>query len=742
MLDPCLRRLPLICAIISLAAGLAACDDGEADPPDRGADVGPDGAPPDPLPDATTPDGSALDGSAPDSGPDGLDARPGDMRADATPIDMAPDAAPRDPVPTRRLPLDEAEIEGPHARLEGGGLLLDPGATLRWRIDADAQAEAPTLTLALAATIWRVEDGAFRLRWTAGVEEIDAQAELRGDADAAPRRARMPYADWTAPAFGADAQPPAVELPVGPGPWTLEVQAVGGGAVLHHAWLVDPLGALPEPAPRPEPPAGTALAPMPCAEPDCDDGALITAAIAEAPAGPVHVTLAAATYTLRSTLRVGRDDVYIRGAGPDGFESATTLLWDPPAGGQVPAVRFAGSGLRNGAAAPIRGPVDAGSRVMRVEAPADWAPERVWLTADDFGEVPPICVDGRDVERFSRHIGRHLRVVSIAPDPDAPDLLRVELDRAPYLALPAESNPRLVPADLIRGGGLSEVHLQANCPEALQIDNFAQAPCTNPTVIDDNGLFIEWAEGVRASFVSARGFGKFAIVVQRALDIRVEDCAMDHPSAYGGGGQGYGVHLIRTGRTVVRRSRVEVARHGVVVDFGSTDAQVLDGWFRTMNQAHIDVHGEASYDTLVRGNDLAGSTLGVIVGGGGRDVHCNDGPRHHVEHNRITDIAGSGITISDYTPEVFVRGNTVDDSGVLVTAAFGASDILIEHNDFGDVTLGFSPVSLANVDTGGVVVRRNLFRSHCSPEAAARAIIGAEDPVVSENVYCPGDPSP
>ncbi len=689
------------------------------------------------------PDAAPVD-MAPDAAPDAdRDADPVDAGpADARP-DLAVDAAPRDPVPRRRLALDAAEIAGSHAIIEGlagEGVLLDPGATLRWALDPDDQADAPALELVVAATLWRVEDGAFRVRWTTADDAVDAPVELRGDADAPPRRARQPYADWTGPGYGPEAAPPPVPLPVGPGPWTLELEAVGGGAVVRDVWLVDPLSPLPPPVDAPFalfPEAVTVLEPTPCAEPDCDDGALIAAAIAEAPPGPVTVRLRPETYTLRSTLRVARDHVRIEGAGPDGFEASTTLFWDPPPGGQMAAVRFAGGGLRNGEVAPILAPFDGSSRFLRVDAGPEWRPERVWLTADDFGEVPPVCIDGRDVERFARHIGRHLRVLAIAPDPDDEEAVIVEVDRPLNLDVPPEANPRLVPAELIVGGGLFGVHLIANCPEADAVDDFSEARCSNPTVIDDNGLFIEWAEGTRAGFVSAGAFGKFHIVVQRALDVRVEDCSMDHPAAYGGGGQGYGVHLIRTGRTVVRRERVEVARHGVVVDFGSSDAQVLDGVFRTMNQAHIDVHGEASYDTLVRGNDMAGSNLGVIVGGGGRQTHCNDGPRHHVEGNVIADIAVAGVTVSDYTRGVFVRGNTVDASGTLVTIAFGAGDVLVEHNRFLTTTLGFPPVLLANPDTGDVTVRRNRFDHHCTAEAAGGAVLNAEAPTLSENLYCP-----
>ncbi len=115
-------------------------------------------------------DGGGVDGASGDAvvdgGPDAVDAvldaawdavldAARDAEVDAA--DMA-DAAPRDPVVSRALPLDEAVIDGPHTVLEGE-VLLDPGGTLRWTIDAPGELEAAAvLHLAVAAELWRVED--------------------------------------------------------------------------------------------------------------------------------------------------------------------------------------------------------------------------------------------------------------------------------------------------------------------------------------------------------------------------------------------------------------------------------------------------------------------------------------------------------------------------------------------------------------------------------------------------------
>lgn len=723
--------------VVLILAGLAGCDDdatmGDGGSPDglavdaavdAGADAGviADAAP-DAMRDATVdamPD-AALDGAV-DAAPDAAV----DMDPDAAP-ELDPDAAPRDPVAPRALPLAEATVDGAHTAL-ADGLLLDPGARLTWTLDDPGPlAAAPGVHLVVAAELWRVEDGSFTVEWNGEARPV----ELRGDADGGAVAATLPYADWTDPVFGPGALPPPVDLPTGPGPWTLTLTATGGSVTVREVWLADPIAPLPTARPRPAPPAPvTVLEPMPCAEPGCDDAAPISAAIADAPPGPVTVRFAAATYALRTPLRVARDDVRLEGAG-DG----TVLLWDP-AGGGGPAIRFGGAGLQNGQAAAIIGGVEAASRRYRVEVAADWAPAWLWVTADDFGDVPPVCLAGRDVERYQRHIGRLVRVLAIERDAEGPGAV-VEVDRPLNLDVPVEANPRVVPARVTRGGGVFGLHLEGNCPEALDVVTFTDAPCTNPLVIGHNGLFFEWADGAVAEQVSARAIGKFSIVVQHSVDVRLYGCSMDHPAAYGDGGEGYGVHLIFTGRTLVRDERVEVARHGVVIDFGSSDAQVIGGWFRTMNQAFIDVHGEASYDTLIRGNDMAGSTLGVIVGGGGREVHCNDGPRHHVEHNTIAEAGLAAVSVSDYTREVYVRGNRLTTSATGVTAAFGARDVLVEHNHFGPVTLGLAPVTVINADSGGVTARRNLFDAHCTPNAAGAGLLGGEAPVLEDNVYCP-----
>lgn len=682
------------------------------------------------------------DSGAPDAGPthDGppaddagdLDATPrGNAAPDLGPgtaVDGSPtDAAPLPLAAARSLTLAEAEVAGDHDRLDGA-VLLDPGARLRWTLDAPAGLAAlPAIALQVRARIWRVEDGRFEVVWNGEARPV----EVAGDGGGGWRWARVPLETYDGPGWGTTLDVPVARLPVGDSPWTLDLVARGGTVEVLEARLVDPRDALP-PAPDPAPaPGGTTVELAPCGA-DCDDGAAINEALAGAPDGPVTIRLAPGRYRLRTPVEVTRDQVTLAGAPAEGEgPSPTVLLWDPAVPGQQAAVRFRGPGP-DGPPVSIVGPVAAGTRRFLVDAPPDWSPTWVRISADDFGDVPPVCEHGRDVERFHRHLGQLARVLATEARAEG---LRVTLDRPLYLDVPAEAAPRLVAVRLLRGAAVRDLHLLGHCPEALANDRFTRVPCANPEVLDDDGLVFDWTVGARADRVSAQALGKFSIRVQRALETRVADCAMDHPAAFGDGGQGYGVHLITASRTLVLRPRVHFARHGVVVDFGSSDSQVIGARLSRMNQALIDVHGESSRDTLVRGNDLADANLGIIVGGGGREVHCNDGPRHHLQGNTVRDCTLAAVALSDYTRGLVVRGNDLDASSVLFTAAFGAGDALLERNRLGAARA--HPIVLTGRDTGAVHLRRNLFTEACTPDEAALATLGATPPTFEGNAFCP-----
>lgn len=657
-----------------------------------------DGAPPDPTP----PDASAAsDASADLQIPtDGAADLPADVGVyDGLPSDLGdarrPDAAPLPIHPPQDLTLDApARLDGPDHRLE-------------WAVDP-----RPESAIQIKLRAWRFEDG--RLWVAPGARE----AWVLSDGDAGWRWVLDPQ---VIEGHGLDARLPPRLLPASDAPWTLSLAGLlpQASGVVEAVRVVDPREPLPTAAPPPAPEA-TVVEVGPCGA-GCDDSASILAAIEAAPEGRVEIRLAG-TYTFTHALVVRRPDVHLAG-GTVVWDPATDQGWDQP-------IRFAGGGP--GEPAPLVGGHAAVGRAFLVDAPDGWAPTHVQFRADDFGEVPAPCANGRDVERFDRHVEQLMRVESIEA---AEGGLRVVTDRPVDLVVPADANPRLVAVDLLPGARVSDMHLVAACPEALVHDAFGDPDCTNPGVVDDRGVVFAWTSGARAERVAAQAFGKEAIVVERALETRLLDCRMDHPARYGSGGQGYGVHTIQASRTLVRGARVEHARHGVVVDFGSSDTQILDGHFSDMNQALVDVHGEASRDTLIRGNTLRDGQQGVIVGGGGHDVHCNDGPRHHLQYNAIEDCRLAGISVSDATRQVYPWFNDVRGGAVLLAAAFGAGDILALRNRFGPAAA--TTINALGEDTSNVAVWENLFEAVCDPESAALVAAGAEPPDFRDNLWCP-----
>ena len=634
---------------------------------------------------------STVDSPVPDAAP--IDASPLDAMPDAMP-DMMPDAyIPQPPDPP---------VMGMGERL--GDQSTEPGGRVTWPLDTARDRERG---LQVRARIWRWEDGLVQV-------QIDDAPPVPGiilsDADS----------PWRLLRHRAGAPPNGLPPPIAISSQARSVSVIaeGGPLALGEGRLADLRGEEPAVEGTISEPDHT-IAVMPCGA-DCDDGLALTQALIDAPAEGILRVELTGRYTLRTPWRVTRDRVQI--VGDD-----ATLFWDPDAPGHRAAVQVNGAGPVGGRLA-VDGAVESGQRRFVVTAPPEWQPRWVRIVADDFGHIPRNCINGRDQEAYQRHLSQLVRVLSISPAEEGQ--VAVVVDRPLFLDVPAEANPGIQAVELRQGVHLQDLHVLTNCPEALDTTRFNQAACTNPGVIEDDGIAFTWTDDARATRVSAQGTGKFAISVTHALETRVIDCVMDHPSDYGEGGKGYGVHLITASRSVVRGSRVTQARHGVVVDFGSSDSQVLDGDFSVMNQAFIDVHGEASRDTLIRGNTLHDGPLGVIVGGGGNVAHCNDGPRHHVHQNTATGISNSAVTVFDETREVFVRQNDLDATLFGAVVAFEA-EALLEGN-----IIRRARVGVQAADGGRVTVRGNVFTDACN-EAAASLNARGEIIFEGDNQFCP-----
>lgn len=615
----------------------------------------------------------------------------GDAPGDMAVLDAMPDAMPFVPPPPGEA------IDGQGMRLPDG--VTPVGASVTWTLPA--MWTAPR-ALQVQARLWRWEDGAVQVAFD---NAPPVTGLILGDADAGWRFIRPDFA--------------SAPLEVPPDTRQITLTAAGGPLAVERLRLAHPLDVEPDAPIFAPAPADHVIAPMPCGI-DCDDGALLTTALAEAPAdGQVEVQLTG-IYHLRTAWQIRRDRVRVKGTD-------AVLDWDPNEDGERAAIDVRGDGPQ-GARLPIEGGISSGQRRFIITPPPEWAPRHVRIVADDFGHIPRNCVDGRDQEQYQRHMSQLVVVLEQTPLDDG----RVELlvDRPVFLDIPAEANPAVQAVDLRANVHFADLHLLANCPQALVNDRYRRVACDNPAVFEDDGLAFRWTIDGRAERLLAQGFGKFAINATHALRTWITDCQMDHPSDYGEGGKGYGVHLITASRSVVRGSQVNQARHGVVVDFGSSDSQVLDGVFSRMNQAFIDVHGEASRDTLIRGNRMFDGSLGVIVGGGGNVAHCNDGPRHHVHANETVDIGNAAVTVFDETREVYVRANDLTATLIGAAVAFD-SEARLEGNVIRRARLGVQAAA-----GGRVILRDNVFTDACSPEDVG---LSAQGEIVFEggNQFCP-----
>ena len=116
---------------------------------------------------------------------------------------------------------------------------------------------------------------------------------------------------------------------------------------------------------------------------------------------------------------------------------------------------------------------------------------------------------------------------------------------------------------------------------------------------------------------------------------------------------------------------------------------------------------------------MSNSNIGVIIGGGGRTVHCNDGPRHHVQLSEIRD-CGMGVSVSDYTAQSYIRSNTLSNNSSHIVAAFGAHEVTVERNDMRNAAIN---------PTVAVTPKRSYHHNHitsdCTPNQATLALVNA-----------------
>lgn len=688
-----LGPLVLLCLAGACSDSGAAPAETAHDAGDAQGDVGPDPADAADVPDiADTGDDGPDTPDRPDAAAD-TDAADGD--ADVPDADPGPPALPQ-PV---TLALDEAEVTGGTRRQEC--VHLHPGGTLHWTLTD--QTPTATAGVDLRASSWRgearaavVQDTQVHLHHVWGQDRTVSLVQAR---------------PTPAAGYGVEYDPPRATFAVGPD-MAFSLTAAGELDVCGVS-LVPPDLALADPItpPATDDTPDTTIQLAPCGD-ECDDGAAISAAIAQAE-GPVTVRLDAGRFRLRTPVFLRRNDVALVGAGPD------TVLFFDPASARNWGAAVEIEGPRPTGATPLDNETPEGDHLLAVDTTVLSDARFAYVTAEDHGEVPMLCLGGRDVERQFRHHRFLSQVLATTPD-------SLALQRALPYPLPLAANPTVAAAALLEGVSVRSLAIEGACPQAAAIPEHTQraAECDNPHLLGISAVRIRWAYRAEVRDVQARYFGRFGVDTTDSLEARVVGGLTTLPADYGGGGAGYGVHAIGASRTLVFGHTVRQARHAVVADFGSTETQIVGCEFSICTLAAIDVHGEASYDTLALGNAISRSNGSVIVGGGGREVHCNDGPRHTFIGNRLQTGGIINVQMTDYSRHVSFHHNTISDSGYSLVVSAGSADILLERNALVEARAGHILATDAVHGTDRIHVRDNHLDGDPSRWVSAEEGIG------------------
>ena len=101
----------------------------------------------------------------------------------------------------------------------------------------------------------------------------------------------------------------------------------------------------------------------------------------------------------------------------------------------------------------------------------------------------------------------------------------------------------------------------------------------------------------------------------------------------------------------------------------------------------------------------------------------------------MSDINIAGVSVTDFTTDVFVRSNIIDESSGHVIVSFGAQRVFIERNLFGEAVIASIATSFDAVRD--VFVRMNIFSNICAQDDSFLVVGGAEPPIFEDNLFCP-----
>jgi len=186
--------------------------------------------------------------------------------------------------------------------------------------------------------------------------------------------------------------------------------------------------------------------------------------------------------------------------------------------------------------------------------------------------------------------------------------------------------------------------------------------------------------------VTITGFEKMGIGVRNGDNITIRSCTIKDATAFGGGGEGYGIMLGYDNTHTVWVHHNEVGpnlRHGILLQYRAHHNLVAYNNVHGTAEDGIDLHGEDEYSNEIAYNTVYDSLAsGFGIGNtGGSPEHYNAGPHNWIHHNEVWNCE-RGFNLfneSDYTyiEDNYFHNNS--DIGMYIYNA-GGDNIRLNRN--------------------------------------------------------------
>lgn len=345
------------------------------------------------------------------------------------------------------------------------------------------------------------------------------------------------------------------------------------------------------------------------------------------------VFIPAGHYRLRKSIYIRNHGLVMRG---EGVRSQIAVELDPKDTTQNSGIIATGQGCEQWL--HLSRDATAGSRSLYLDQAHNLqAGDEIELKADD-GDEPAPGYSGQKYIRFQIDL---LQIRKIQGH-------EIQVHRPLYLDFPTSRKARIC-----RYRPLTD----------LGFENFALKSNNDAPI---NGISVHRAVYPFARELHLSNVSRTGLTFHRVREGRITHSNYRDARHFGDGGHGYGFALISSFDNFVGYNQTVNNRHGIIVSYGAAGNQILANELTRSTLAAIDIHGEYDHHNLVQANWIRNSFEAVIVGGGGFEVHANDGPGNHVIANLIGPEMFFGIRVADLTTDTLLRDNRI--FGTKITA--------------------------------------------------------------------------